>query len=146
MSILIGYQYPTREELPSARGFCEWAIDPDTRDAIRPVRLVYGAEAIRIRLAHRMRFWYGENFLDTREGMRYREFVLVRSPDRRVVKHLFRRCILSTRGIASVDRLDLTIDNATRHGLITFEALCVTGATLVANREPFIVPSDTRYQ
>lgn len=75
---------------------------------------ITGREAVRQHLANRLRFFFAEWFLDRRRGFPFYQRVLVKNPNRPVVRSLFRRTIAQTPGIAGVNSLQLTIGSDRR--------------------------------
>ena len=70
--------------------------------------------AVAQHIAIRLRTFFGEWFLDVREGVPYFELVLVKNPDLGRITSIFRSVILATPGVASIARLQLAHDAATR--------------------------------
>lgn len=66
-------------------------------------------EAIAQKLRNRLRFFFAEWFLDRRQGLPFFERVLVKNPDSRAIRTIFRRTITETAGVASVEKLSLTV-------------------------------------
>lgn len=93
---------------------------------------VDGADAIRQNWRARMLMLRGEWFLDQRLGVPYFEQVLIKAPNFSAVRAVFRRITLDTKGIASVSKILLELDNATRRMTITIEGL------LSDNLGPFV--------
>lgn len=104
------------------------ALDSDG-DLEVPLRIVSGVEAIAQRLRIRLSIWFGEWFLDTREGIKYIEQVLA---DPRVsatsVKALLSDVILSSVGISAIQSMDVSI--SARVLSISFVALTKGGSVL----------------
>lgn len=120
-------------------GFKDLALDISTWDLELPPRLITGADMIAQRIGIRFKFWLGEWFLDTREGVPYIEQVLVANPDLSLIRALFRRVITSTPGVKRVESLDLSFDRAARTLVVgSFRATLIDGSTL-ALESPFIV-------
>ena len=71
-------------------------------------------QAVAQHLRIRMQFFYGEWFLDVKEGIPFFERVLIKNPSLPKISNIFRRVIVETPGIVAVDNLQLTLDNATR--------------------------------
>lgn len=93
--------------------------------------IVEGIEQVRQRIAARLKFFVGEWFLDLRQGVPYYRDVLVKNPNLPLIRSLFRRVILGTPGVLSVAKLDVEVDQASRTGQITFEAVCDGGTIVV---------------
>ena len=92
--------------------------------------LVDEDDAIVQQLTIRFKFFLGEWFLDTRLGVPYFPEVLVKNPDLSRVRGIFQQVILTTPGIASVDSLELLLDNATRVLSVSFRARKTDGEIL----------------
>lgn len=123
----------------SDSGFKDLALDLTTWDLMLPVQLVTGADAIAQRIAIRFKFWLGEWFLDTRQGVPYIERVLVANPDKSLIRTLFRRVIATTPGVKKVDELEVSLDRAARRLIVdSFRATLIDGTTLQIE-EPFVV-------
>lgn len=132
----IGTFAPTTRE---DQGFKDLALDLTTWDLELPPRLVEGDEMIAQRIAIRLKFWLGEWFLDTRQGVPYIERVLVAAPDLAVIRALFMRVIKSTPGVARVEDLTLRRDREARRLYVeNFRAVLVSGSTMQLEA-PFIV-------
>lgn len=93
--------------------------------------LVSDLDEVRQELAARFRFFLGEWFLDAREGVPWFRDVMVQNPDLAVVRSVFREVALSLPEVVSLPVFDLLFDKATRTLSFNFEAITVTGETLV---------------
>lgn len=121
---------------------CELAVDELTGDIALPIRWVRGYDAIAQRIRARLRFFLGEWFLDTRQGMPYFQRILKKHPRMPVVNALFRKAIRTTPGVKSVDSLTVKIAHRNaRVGSVDFRATLDDGLILTATDEPFIVRS-----
>lgn len=90
-------------------------------------------QAVAQHLRIRLQFFFGEWFLNTREGLPYFERVLVKSPNLGAIAGIFRRVILETPGIVALDNLLLDLNASTRMLYIqSFVARLDDGATLTA--------------
>src|SRR5437667_12690157 len=69
--------------------------------------LTYGLESIRQDVRARLRFFAGEWFLNTDEGVPYFEHVLVKNPDQSLLRSVFRDVILGARGVIDVPEIQL---------------------------------------
>lgn len=110
--------------------FSTFAIVEATGDIEIPPRIVRGAEAIRLRLLARLRFFKREWFLDQRQGMPYFEAVFVKSPDVALVQSIFTRAILSTPGVESIAKLSTAFDRGARHFTIDPLEVVLTGGVV----------------
>lgn len=102
------------------------------------LEIVDGDDAIVQNLRIRYRFFLGEWFLDTREGIPYYQRILVKNPTQADVNAILREVALTTPGIAEVDRFDATLDNRSRELSIGLWARSTSGEALQFN-EAFIV-------
>ena len=95
---------------------------------------VDGLDFIRQRLEIRLDIQKGEWFMDLRDGIPWREAVLVRNPNLSAITALFTERILSTPSVVfdgkeypsviRLDRFDLAFDNVT--GFLTLDFLAIT--------------------
>lgn len=98
--------------------------------------LVQGEEAIQQQLRIRLQFFLGEWFLDTQVGVPFYRDILIKNPNLALIRDVFRRAIITTPGIASVEELNVEItDKALRVLSVSFRATMDTGETL--DFEPF---------
>jgi hypothetical protein len=93
--------------------------------------VIEGVAQVRQRLATRFKFFQGEWFLDTREGIPYYRDVLVAQPDLPLIRSMFRRAILDTPGVLSLPRLTLSFDRPTRTLSVAFQAVVNGGVVEV---------------
>lgn len=92
------------------------------------------SKAISQKLRNRLRFFLAEWFLDRRQGLPFYQRVLVKNPNRRVILTIFREAIRTTAGIASVNKLSLTIA-ADRSARLDFTALLDDGSEPLVFRD-----------
>jgi hypothetical protein len=86
-----------------------------------------GRDAIRQRLQCRLRFFYGEWFLDTTLGVPYFEEILVKGPRMQIIQDIFKNVILETDGITGLTRFDFDYDSDDRKLSVTFSATSIDG-------------------
>jgi hypothetical protein len=101
------------------------------------LRLVTGEQAIEQNLRVRLRFFLGEWFLDTQQGIPYWRDIFIKGPNLLLIRSIFRNAILNTEGISEVTSITATLNSAERRLYLNFAATMDTGATLVY--EPFII-------
>lgn len=101
------------------------------------ISLASGIDAVADHLKIRLSFFSGEWFLDVRQGMPYLRELYVKNPNVDLLQSIFRRAILDTPGVDSVDSLTLDIDTRTREATVRFGVTLNTGDVLTF--EPFIV-------
>lgn len=106
-------------------------IEGDLQLTDGQLTLVTGDDAIDQHLRNRLRFFLGEWFLDTRQGLPYFQSVFVKNPNRPAVRSAFRRTIRETPGIVAVTKLQINIA-ADRSASIDFVA------TLDRSGEPLV--------
>lgn len=103
-------------------------------------RMASGSEMVRQTILSRFRYFLGEWFLDLREGVPYYRDVLVKNPDIEVVRSVFRRVLVSTPGVLSVLRFDLSFDFEERTLTFDFEVASTYGPIAVSpDDDAFIV-------
>ena len=71
-------------------------------------------EGIQQRIGQTLRTIAGEWFLDLDYGLPYFEQILVKNPNLPSVQDIFRRALLSVKGVSSVERLTLSLDTPNR--------------------------------
>lgn len=103
---------------------------------VRPI-----SDQAAIMLGNRLRFFKGEWFLDSREGVPYLEFVLgVKNPDKNLLERLFREVILGTQGVKEILDLVVEVDAATRSLNVSMRVLADDGFVITGGTgSPFIV-------
>jgi len=111
-------------------------LDLTTND----LQLVDGVEAIRQELQIRYRFFIGEWFLDPTEGVPYIRDVLKKAPSEAQVRALLSEVARTTPGVESVDNMQLELDSANRHLVVTVDIQARVNGTLVY--VPFVVEVD----
>jgi len=89
--------------------------------------LLTAREAIRQHLSQRLKFWYGEWFLDDRLGMIDETNILTRGADPAIVDARIKSTILQTPGIVSIQDFSMDLDNATRKLSVSFVARSIDG-------------------
>lgn len=78
----------------------------------------------------RLRLFIGEWFLDPTQGIPYFRYVFVVNPDLRLIESIFRRVILGTVGVASLDSYSQTFDKAKRTLFPVFAARLTNGTVI----------------
>ena len=90
-------------------------------------------------LRTRLQFFEGEWFLDTRLGVPYFQYILVKNPDLRIIERIFRAVIFSIPNAAQVLRLELT-NNPDRTLSVNIRVQMNSGAIVSGGTgAPFIV-------
>mgnify|MGYP003403386539 CR=1 FL=1 len=86
-----------------------------------------GLAATAQRIKIRLKFFLGEWFLDTAQGVPYYEDILVKNPDLNIVKADLQKQILTTPEVKELLSFDLALNNQTRTLNVTFSALTTSG-------------------
>lgn len=88
----------------------------------------------------RFRFFLGEWFLDTREGVPYYRDILIKNPDRSVVRSVFMQVLETTPGVLSVLSFDIVYDERERTIRFSFEVQSTDGVvTVTPGDDAFVV-------
>jgi len=93
-----------------------------------------GADFVRQTIQARFRFFLGEWFLDTREGVPYYRDILIKSPDPSVVRSIFSQVLSDTPGVLAVPRFELIFDAKARTISFSFVAQ-TTDDVIVVNHD-----------
>lgn len=83
--------------------------------------LIDNAERVAQQVLITLRFWLGEWFLDTREGVPYLEYVLVKNPNMSHIRQILTEKIQSVEGVKSIISLDFDFRRVTRELYVDFE-------------------------
>ena len=88
----------------------------------------------------RLRFFYSEWFLDPTQGLPYFRYVFTNDPDTRLITSIFRRVILGTPGVGSLDTFSLDFDRSRRILYPHFAVRLISGKRFTsADFGPFLV-------
>lgn len=83
--------------------------------------LIDNAERVVQQVLITLRFWLGEWFLDTRQGVPYLEYVLVKNPNMNHIRQILAEKIQSVEGVNSIISLDFDFRRITRELYVDFE-------------------------
>lgn len=83
--------------------------------------LIDNAERVAQQVLITLRFWLGEWFLDTREGVPYLEYILVKNPNMSHIKQILTEKINSVDGVNSIVSLEFDFRRITRELYVDFE-------------------------
>ena len=83
--------------------------------------LIDNAERVAQQVLITLRFWLGEWFLDTRQGVPYLEYVLVKNPNMSHIRQILTEKIQSVEGVKSIVSLDFDFRRVTRELYVDFE-------------------------
>lgn len=106
-----------------------WDLDIINGDAM----LIDNAERVSQQIGITLRFWLGEWFLNTTDGMPYLEYILVKNPNMNHVRQVISDAIRSVEGVDRTDSLVLDYDSKNRQLYVTYEVHTTYG--LVTRRE-----------
>lgn len=101
------------------------------------LNLVTGDDAVAQQVLIRLKLFLGEWFLDERVGIPYFRDILVRNPNLDLIRSIYKKTLLDTPGVASVESVTLDIDTASRTLTLSFSATLDSGGTLTY--DPFIL-------
>lgn len=73
--------------------------------------------------------WRGTAGWDPEKGLPMLTDILIKGPDFRVLRKIFRDFLLETAGVVSVEKVDVNLNRTTRHLTVNFSATCEDGAT-----------------
>lgn len=102
---------------------------------------VRGPEYVKRKIAARLKFFLGEWFLDQRLGVPWIRDAFTQNPDLDIIRSIFRTVILGVQEVATLDKLNLTFDRASRSLAVEFNATLVAGGELLVRQPdpPFII-------
>ena len=83
--------------------------------------LIDNAERVAQQVLITLRFWFGEWFLDTREGVPYLEYVLVKNPNMSHIRQILTEKIQSVEGVKRIISLDFDFRRVARELYVDFE-------------------------
>jgi hypothetical protein len=104
--------------------------------------LISDARAIAQGVENNFRFFLGEWFLNTLEGIPYFQKVFLKNPDVNLIRQLFRRAILKSAGVQDVTAFSMQYDSSQRTLIYSFSALTETGET-ISGGSAFILDQGT---
>lgn len=112
------------------------AMDVNTNDIVLKngdVLLIDNAERIAQQILISLRFWLGEWFLDTRQGVPYLAYILVKNPNEAHIKQVLTDAIKNVDGVDLVTNMDLSLNRIKR--ALTVEYTVKTSAGLLTRTE-----------
>lgn len=83
--------------------------------------LIDNAERVAQQVLITLRFWLGEWFLDTKQGVPYLEYVLVKNPNMNHIRQILAEKIQSVEGVNNIVSLDFDFRRITRELYVNFE-------------------------
>ena len=101
------------------------AMDVSTNDIVLQngdVMMIDNAERVAQQIAIALRFWSGEWFLNTTDGVPYLEYILVKQPNMAHIRQIITEQIQSVEGVKAVTDMELTFDQRERSLLVEYTA------------------------
>lgn len=83
--------------------------------------LIDNAERIAQQVLITLRFWLNEWFLDSREGIPYLEYILVKNPNYNHIRQIFSNKILEIDGVNSILTMQLSVSKLKRELYVDYE-------------------------
>jgi len=96
-----------------------------------------GPDHTQNKIDKRLRFYLAEWFADKRLGVPYHQQILGKKTPEPVIRSIFAQTISRTPGVATLDRLDIDLDNATRKLTVNWAATLLDGSFISSS--PFII-------
>lgn len=112
------------------------AMDMATGDLVLhdgDVLLIDNAERVAQQILITLRFWLGEWFLDTKDGIPYLEYVLVKLPNLLHIRQIFTEAMEKVDGVKRVEEMNLAFDVKNRSLRVDYEVSTAYG--LLTRRE-----------
>lgn len=112
------------------------AMDINTNDLVLrdgDLMIIDNAERVAQQILISLRFWYGEWFLNTTEGVPYLEYILVKNPNIAHVRQVLTEQIEAVPGVQSVDSMSIDFDQQGRTLAVDYAA--TTDYGLITRRE-----------
>jgi hypothetical protein len=84
--------------------------------------MIDAAERVSQQILITLRFWLGEWFLNTTDGVPYLEYILVKQPNMAHIRQILTEQIQSVEGVKAVTDMELTFDQRERNLLVEYTA------------------------
>ena len=101
------------------------AMDINTNDIVLQdgdIMMIDNTERVAQQILITLRFWYGEWFLNTTDGVPYLEYILVKQPNMAHIRQILTEQIQSVEGVKAVTDMELTFDQRERSLLVEYTA------------------------
>ena len=101
------------------------AMDINTNDIVLQngdILMIDNAERCAQQIAITLRFWLGEWFLNTTDGVPYLEYILVKQPNMAHIRQILTEQIQSVEGVKAVTDMELTFDQRERSLRVEYTA------------------------
>lgn len=106
------------------------AMDMSTGDLVLKdgdLLLIDNAERVMQQVLISLREWLGEWFLNTRDGVPYLEYILVKNPNEAHIRQVLSDAILVVEGVESITSMDFTFNRVLRTLTVEYEAKTAYG-------------------
>lgn len=106
------------------------AMDMSTGDLVLKdgdLLLIDNAERVMQQVLISLREWLGEWFLNTRDGVPYLEYILVKNPNENHIGQVLSDAILVVEGVESITSMDFTFNRVLRTLTVEYEAKTAYG-------------------
>ena len=101
------------------------AADINTSDIVLQngdILMIDNAERVAQQIQITLRFWLGEWFLNTTDGVPYLEYILVKQPNMAHIRQILTEQIQSVEGVKAVTDMELTFNQRERNLLVEYTA------------------------
>ena len=101
------------------------AADINTSDIVLQngdILMIDNAERVAQQIQITLRFWFGEWFLNTTDGVPYLEYILVKQPNMAHIRQILTEQIQSVEGVKAVTDMELTFNQRERNLLVEYTA------------------------
>ena len=101
------------------------AADINTSDIVLQngdILMIDNAERVAQQIQITLRFWLGEWFLNTTDGVPYLDYILVKQPNMAHIRQILTEQIQSVEGVKAVTDMELTFDQRKRSLLVEYTA------------------------
>lgn len=112
------------------------AMNINTNDLVLrdgDLMIIDNAERVAQQILISLRFWYGEWFLNTTEGVPYLEYIMVKNPNIAHVRQILTEQIEAVGGVQKVDSMSIDFDRQGRTLAVDYSA--TTDYGLITRRE-----------
>lgn len=116
----------------------DFALDPVTNDLVFEdfnFFLLDDTRQIMQNLAIRLRFIFGEWFLDITQGVPYFEYFFIKAPNLIQIESILKEEIVTTRGIVELTSYEANFDARLRIYSVKFSARSISGEELLKELE-----------
>lgn len=95
---------------------------------------VTGDDYIRQKLALHLQFFFGEWFLDTTQGVKWFQNILVKNPNIRAIQGILQAAIMEVPGVTAITDFNLIYSPGARSLTVVFSVTTVNNTTLTISQ------------